>query len=58
MRRLNRKDQDTVLTVQETAFFCDQAAMIMKSGMPLEENLIALCEEAAGKKLKLVEVGL
>jgi len=49
MRRLNIKDQDTVLTVQETAFFCDQAAMIMKSGMPLEENLIALCEEAAGK---------
>ena len=49
MRKQNKRDKDMVLTVQETAFFCDQAAMIMKSGMPLEENLIALCEEAAGK---------
>ena len=49
MRRQNKRDNGGVLTVQETAFFCEQAAMIMKSGMPLEENLIALCEEAAGK---------
>lgn len=49
MRNRNKRDKEAVLSVQETAFFCDQAAMIMKSGMPLEENLIALCEEAAEK---------
>lgn len=49
MRRENKKDRGAVLTVQETAFFCEQAGMILKSGLPLEENLIALCEEAAGK---------
>jgi len=49
MRIKNKRDNTTILSIQETAFFCEQAAMIMKSGMPLEENLVALCEEAADK---------
>lgn len=46
---MRRQNKSTVLSVRETAFFCEQAAMILKSGLPLEENLIAMCEEAADK---------
>lgn len=44
---MRNRNKTTMLTVQETAFFCEQAAMILKSGLPLEENLMALCDEAS-----------
>lgn len=47
---MRKQNKSTVLAVQETAFFCEQAAMILKSGLPLEENLIAMCEEAGDRK--------
>lgn len=34
-----------VLSTEETAFFCSQAAMILKSGLPLTDGLKSLCEE-------------
>lgn len=44
---MRKRNKATALTVQETAFFCEQAAMILKSGLPLEENLMALCDDAS-----------
>lgn len=35
----------SMLSIEETAFFCGQAAMILKSGLPMEDGLKALCEE-------------
>jgi len=47
MRVENMKQKNRVLGVHETAYFCEQAAMILKSGLSFEDDLAALCRDAS-----------
>ena len=39
------KNTPGCLSAEETALFCSQAAMVLKSGIPLADGLTALCED-------------
>ena len=39
------KNAPGCLSAEETALFCSQAAMVLKSGIPLADGLTALCED-------------
>lgn len=42
----NKAKDIQMLSIEETAFFCGQAAMILKSGLPMEDALQAICDES------------
>ena len=38
----------SALSIEDTAFFCNQSAIILRSGLPLSEGVESLCEEFHG----------
>lgn len=46
----NKVNGNLMLSSDETALFCGQAAMILKSGIPLVDGLTSLCEDFKGTK--------
>lgn len=45
MKNSAKKRRDARLNAEETALFCEQAAMVLKSGLALTDGLRALCED-------------
>ena len=41
-----------MLNDEETAFFCEQLAMIMEAGIPLTDGIEILADEAGDKRFK------
>lgn len=44
------KKAPACLNAEETALFCSQAAMVIRSGLPLVDGLTALCEDFRGTR--------